>query len=310
MKEHHKDYIELINKRIKEEIEDKIALEFLLAGGKRIRPIMCFEAYKIWEEELKEDIILAALSIELFHNFTLIHDDIEDRSKTRRGLPCLYIKYDIPLAMHVGDQICISAYKVLLKLGKENFNIIKEINDAYYRVLEGQGQELNLNMSNRWDINEDIYFDIIDKKTASLFGVATKVGALTSNHKDKNTIDALYKFGRFFGMAFQIHNDICNIVEETPNQASDITEAKRSIIIIRAIEKLNKTDRDYLIKILNMKTEDNYLLQEAIKIIHSCDALHYAEKKKEFFINKAIDAIKNIKNDIFIDIIEECLRKK
>ena len=152
--------------------------KFILVEGKRLRPALCISSCKAAGGSAA-DAICAATAIEMFHNFTLIHDDIEDASIMRRGGPCLHIRHGLPLALNAGDGLFMLVWREALRIkGKKSVEAQQRLLASFTQVLEGQAVELGWHRSGRFDIDEREYYQMAGGKTGALIAVSCEVGAL------------------------------------------------------------------------------------------------------------------------------------
>ncbi|MBG7609369.1 MAG: polyprenyl synthetase family protein [Anaerolineae bacterium] len=212
------------------------------ARGKRIRPILVLlttaAAGGKWEKALP-----AAAGIELVHNFSLIHDDIEDNSPLRRGRPTLWKKWGIAQAVNAGDAMFSLAHLALMRM--ENSSPLKVTLQATNVLRQAcltltQGQYLDISYENRTDVSIEDYWPMVEGKTATLLATCTELGALIAE-ADENTRSAYRDFGRDLGLAFQALDDILGIWGESEqigkSTASDLVEGKKSLPILFALEQ-------------------------------------------------------------------------
>lgn len=268
--------------------------EFLSLGGKRFRPALCMISAEMLGKK-KNYALPVSCSIELFHNFTLIHDDIEDGSEIRRGKPCLHHKYGIPLAINAGDGLFILVWDILSNLPYDFetcSRLQKMLVSTYRKVLDGQGIELSWIKENKWDIKERDYYAMVYGKTASLIEGALVAGGIIAQADDK-MLRALSEFGKLIGIGFQIQDDYLNIVGDEKKYkkeiGGDITEGKRTLMTIHALSNLSGSDAAKLKKILSMHTRDHSLILEAIHLLKKAGSTEYAKQKAEKCINDALE---------------------
>ena len=246
---------------------------FLQTGGKRIRAVVpC-----LIRQELKgsyEDVFTDAITIELFHNFTLIHDDIEDNSSLRRGKPSLHTIYGVPVALNAGDFLYTLVFKRVL-----NSHIPEKMVNVFNEVVEGQALELWTERFGHRLSDKEVY-EIGEKKTGALLGLAFYLGAW-----DQRVADRLEKAGRNIGVAFQLIDDYLNIVGDETKYGKeiggDIKEGKVTLIIARTAREFPNI-YDYL---------GTDKVEEAIAIIKKTDALEYTKEKAERLTQEALDLI-------------------
>ncbi|MCM8830594.1 MAG: polyprenyl synthetase family protein [Candidatus Omnitrophica bacterium] len=272
--------------------------EFISLGGKRIRPLLVTSCCSLVGGKEK-DCIDAAIAVELFHNFTLIHDDIEDNSTLRRGKPCLHIKYGLPLALNAGDGLFMLVWKAALNIKKYNLEAQKILLDSFTAVLEGQAIELSWYKNNNWEISIQDYLKMVGGKTASLLAGSAKVGALLGGGSKKEQ-QALFNYGYVLGLAFQIQDDILNLVGDEKKYkkeiGGDIAEGKRTLMVLDCLQKLKKEDSLKLKRILSSKNNSKEEIYWAIEQIKKTDSISFA-KNLSFKLAKKAKNYLNIFND-------------
>ncbi len=302
IKEEFMDEISAVNDELKRimprEPKDTFGMieEYVFRGGKRVRPVISIITTKALGGDWRKAIKLGAI-IELFHNFTLIHDDIEDSSELRRGKPTLHKLYGIPIALNSGDALYTYVWqKVVEECDKE---LAKKFGETFMRVVEGQGYELYLERNEIFDLKEENYFYLAERKTGALIGLSFAIASYLSNKKE--IWSELYNFGKTFGVAFQIQDDILNLTGDIKKYkkkiGDDITEGKRTLLVIYALNHLEGKDADRLKEILKMHTDDEKLISEAIELINKSGAIEYGRNKAYGMINEAIDRIRGILPD-------------
>jgi geranylgeranyl pyrophosphate synthase len=266
--------------------------DLLERGGKRFRPVMCMLSCEAMGGDSRK-LLPIATSIEMFHNFTLSHDDIEDDSEMRRGKPCLHKIYGIPLAINAGDGLFAMVWETSLLLDMPPKKIIEAqriLSDAFRRVLEGQGREIEWYQKNAWNITEQDYFEMVVGKTGALIAASCEVGAFLGGGK-KRQRKILREFGNAVGIAFQIQDDILNIIGKEEKYGKeiggDISEGKRTLMVIDTLRKASKEDKERLVSILSERTKDQSKVKETIEILKKYNSHEYAKKKAEQLIIKA-----------------------
>lgn len=208
-------------------------------GGKRIRPRLCLTAYALFKDRFTEEILTPAAAIEVFHSFTLIHDDIMDKADVRRGVPTVYKKWDENTAILSGDVMSIESYRMIAKAPAKAVPAVLELfSTTAAQVCEGQ--QYDMDFENIDSVPMQDYMKMIGLKTAVLIACAAKMGALIAGASD-NDADLLYKFGYDLGLAFQITDDWLDTYgdPEVFGKAigGDIVNNKKSWLLTRAIEK-------------------------------------------------------------------------
>ena len=259
--------------------------EFLLVEGKGIRPALCLLSCEAVGGR-EEDALEAATAIEMFHNFTLIHDDIEDCSEMRRGKPCMHVKYGVPLALNAGDGLFMMVWRETLSIeSPRREDAQKRLLYAFTEVLEGQAMELGWYNDDEWGVSEKEYLKMVGGKTGALIAVSCGVGALLGG-ADEKTCKAMSRFGAGIGVSFQIIDDVLNIIGDEKKYkkeiGGDIREGKRTLITMWALRMLPGAKRARLETILKKKSKSSGDVSEALALLHESGApqkaLAYAEK--------------------------------
>jgi geranylgeranyl diphosphate synthase type I len=215
------------------------------AGGKRLRPaIVMITAEAVGFDP--EKVIPAAVAVELVHNFTLVHDDIMDRDDIRRGMPAVHVKWGEAAAILAGDTLYSKAFEILTHAEGDPDRILKCI-DILSRTCRDicEGQWMDVEFEERMDVTEEEYLEMIEKKTGVLYAASCQIGAILGGASD-DVADALYEFGRLIGIAFQIYDDVIDMI--TPEEVlgkvrgSDLMEGKKTLIAIHALNSGVKLD--------------------------------------------------------------------
>jgi geranylgeranyl diphosphate synthase type II len=220
----------------------------LAMGGKRLRPVMVLLAYNLFHDSV-EHAYSAALSIEVFHNFTLLHDDIMDRAEMRRNALSVYKKYNENIAILSGDAMSIMAYNYLLKCNSSNKEaMIRLFSETALEVCEGQ--QFDMDFEARTDVSIPEYLNMIRLKTAVLLACSLKLGALAANASDQ-TANLLYDFGLKLGIAFQLQDDLLDVFAEQDKFGKriggDIVSNKKTFLLLKALELSNGETRSIIL---------------------------------------------------------------
>ena len=259
--------------------------EFLLVEGKGIRPALCLLSCEAVGSRI-ENALRAATAIEMFHNFTLIHDDIEDGSELRRGNPCMHIKYGVPLALNAGDGLFMMVWREALSIQSPRREEAQQrLLLAFTEVLEGQALELGWYKDDDWNISEAEYLRMVGGKTGALIGVSCGVGAVLGG-ADEKTCKAMMRFGTGIGVSFQIIDDVLNIIGDEKKYrkeiGGDIREGKRTLITMWALRMLTGSKRTRLGMLLKKKDKGDDDVNEARLLLQESGApekaLAYAKK--------------------------------
>lgn len=262
----------------------------LKMGGKRIRPLLLLIANAIYSKE-QETAMPAALAIEIFHNFTLLHDDMMDDASLRRNCQTVHIKYSDNTAILSGDAMSIVSYEYLTKLNCDNFaEVIRLYSRTALEICEGQ--QLDMDFEKRNDVTISEYIEMIRLKTAVLLGCSLGLGALIAN-APRNEVNALYEFGINLGLAFQLRDDYLDSFgnEKTFGKAigGDIIANKKTVLAIKAIEKASGKTLDDLQMWMNAKNFDKQEKIAAVLDIYRKLEIHSdIEQMMDLYYAKAL----------------------
>lgn len=247
---------------------------FTAGGGKRVRPVLALLGAEAVGGNA-EQALSSGVAIELFQSAALIHDDIADASELRRGEPCLYRTHGGGLAINAGDLALTRVFEVVLNdaslPGDRRLRVIDELVRMERHTLEGQALDLGWARDRRWDVTSADYLYMIEGKTA-WYTVASplRIGALAAGAADEAARE-LVEVGRPAGLAFQLQDDLLNLVGDASAQGkdfrSDITEGKRTLAVVWALEHLDDEPRRELVDLLESKTTDPDELARAVELI-------------------------------------------
>jgi geranylgeranyl diphosphate synthase type II len=260
---------------------------FLSIGGKRVRPVSLLMANELFGE-LQPQAFHAANAIELFHNFTLMHDDIMDKAPLRRGLPTVPAKYGDNTALLGGDVMLILAYEQLNKVSAENLStVIALFNLTARQVCEGQ--QLDMDFEQRPEVHFDEYLHMITLKTSVLLAASLRIGAIIGGAGLGNQ-DSIYKFGKNLGIAFQIQDDYLDAFGD-PDKfgkqvGGDILANKKTFLLIHALEAASPEQKKELLKLLAGNSTDK--VDRVLEIFKDCGVDAWAQELKETYYEKAL----------------------
>lgn len=269
-------------------------IEYIMSlGGKRLRPVLTLMACNMFGGE-SQKAIKAALAIEMFHNFTLVHDDIMDNADIRRGQPTVHIKWNQTIAILSGDLMMIKATDLLCETETNDLRtLISVFNKTAAEVCEGQQWDMNFETQN--NVTEQDYLKMITLKTAVLLGCALKVGSLIGG---ANTNDAnhLYEFGKNIGIAFQLQDDILDSFGEGDKVGKkiggDIAANKKTILLIEALNSATGDDKDELYYWLGAKSEEK--IEAVLNLYAKYKVRDKAEQLKEQYLQLAFEHLKQV----------------
>ena len=237
----------------------------LSLGGKRIRPVLMLMAYNLYREDVKS-ILQPATGIEVYHNYTLLHDDLMDRADMRRGKATVHKVWNDNVAILSGDAMLVLAYQFMAQCASEK---LKDVMDLFsLTALEiCEGQQLDMEFEQRKDVKEDEYIEMIRLKTSVLLAASLKIGAILGG-ASKEDADALYDFGVNLGLAFQLKDDLLDVYGDPlrfgKNIGGDILCNKKTYLVIKAFEHAN-TDLEALLN--DWFTRETFDPQEKIAAV-------------------------------------------
>jgi geranylgeranyl pyrophosphate synthase len=284
--------LEALNKAIAQPI-----WEFLERGGKRWRPALFLLICEALGKN-PEDFVDFAIIPEVIHNGTLMVDDIEDASEFRRGKPCTYKIYGLDIAINAGNAMY---YLPLLPLIKNREKVSPEKLHKVYEIYVQEmislsfGQAMDIawhrGLANADKIDEKDYLQMCAYKTGTLARMAAKIAAVLAD-ANAELVEKLGRFAESIGVAFQIQDDVLDLkgtdfAEKKGGRGKDVTEGKRSLVVIHTLEFANVQDKRRLVEILNMRTSDQKLINEAIKIMEKYGSVDYAKQYANRMVEKS-----------------------
>jgi len=264
---------------------------FLKLGGKRIRPVLCLMGNELFDEIIP-DAWHAATAIELFHNFTLIHDDIMDKAPLRRGKQTVHTKYNDSTALLAGDVMLVRGYEYLNKISSSYLSkVLSLFNKTAVEVCEGQQMDMDYESRDNVSMNE--YLRMIELKTSVALAASLKIGALLGGGGERNQ-NLLYEFGRKLGIAFQVQDDYLDAFgdgNKTGKQVGgDILANKKTFLLIHAMES---TPHQKQLKEL-IKTNPANKVEQILKVYKDCKADEWALELKNKFFDEALSHLEDI----------------
>ena len=312
--------LETINSIIIEKLGSKVPLiheiasYLILSGGKRLRPLLTSCSFRLFEKNTNENInhIGLAAAVEFIHAATLLHDDVIDESKKRRGNLSVNEVWGNKTSLLVGDFLFSRAFQLMAKYG--NTAVLKLLSDT--SVIISEGEMLELSNDKDPTINEDVYYDVINGKTASLFSAACQVGGISAQGSDRE-LEYLKSFGANFGMSFQLIDDAIDYSSSNivlgKNIGDDFKEGKVTLPIILAYLRSNKAEKDFWKKtIVHLKQEKDDF-HHAINIIKKYDCIEDTIDRARHFANVAIDSLGSFKDNNYkiglINLIQSSLNR-
>jgi len=279
-------------------------------GGKRIRPVLLLMAYNLWHDDVTPA-LPAALAMEYFHNFSLMHDDIMDEAELRRGSESVHIRYGKNAAILSGDAMLIRCFELLLEAGKQN-----NTGAAMCTLMSGaaiaicEGQQMDIDFETRQMVTVEEYLEMIRKKTACFLGLSLQLGALLAG-ADEVEKTALYKFGENIGMAFQIRDDYLDVFGDdtlTGKQVGgDILRGKKNFLFVRTGVQLSPQERDAFLTqyVLAGESSDPTAVMEYYRKLGIPDHVQKTEKEYMAAALKNLDTLKKNNISMLQNLIEK-----
>ncbi|WP_029286011.1 polyprenyl synthetase family protein [Pedobacter sp. R20-19] len=259
-------------------------------GGKRIRPLLVLMGTELFGKDA-HDSIHAAMAIEVFHNFTLVHDDIMDNAPLRRGKATVHEKWSTNTAILSGDVMMVEANK---NLAKVNPIFLKDVLDTFNATAQGvcEGQQLDMEFESRDDVSIEEYINMIRLKTAVLLGGALKLGAIIAGASEKDA-DLIYQFGENIGIAFQLQDDILDVYADPEKfgkqVGGDIIANKKTFLLLKAFELADGEIRESLDTWTGYKDFDNKEKVETVRLVYdTLDIQNIAKESMNKYLEKAL----------------------
>ncbi|MEI2737442.1 MAG: polyprenyl synthetase family protein [Chitinophagaceae bacterium] len=266
---------------------------FLKLGGKRIRPVLCLMGNELFEE-IKEDAWHVGTAIELFHNFTLIHDDIMDNAPLRRGMETVHTKYGENTALLAGDVMLVTAYEELNKISIEFLHsILLLFNKTAKEVCEGQ--QMDMDFEKMDNVSLDAYLKMIELKTSVALAASLQTGAILGGAGERNQ-HLLYEFGKKLGIAFQVQDDYLDAFGDPQKfgkqVGGDILANKKTFLLLHALETASVTEQKELQRLLAGNAADK--VERVVQIFRDCKVDEWALQLKNKYLDEALAHLEDI----------------
>lgn len=266
---------------------------FLKMGGKRIRPVLCLMGNELFEE-IKEDAWHVGAAIELFHNFTLIHDDIMDKAPLRRGFETLHARYGENTAILAGDVMLVTAYEELNKIGLDSLRpILTLFNRTAREVCEGQ--QLDMDFEKMESVSLDAYLRMIELKTSVALAASLQTGAILGGAGERNQ-HLLYAFGKKLGIAFQVQDDYLDAYGDPKKfgkqVGGDILANKKTFLLIHAFELTSAAQKKELQRLLAGGPDGK--VEKVLQIYNDCKVDEWALQLKDKYLDEAFAHLEDI----------------
>lgn len=263
-------------------------------GGKRLRPVLTLMGCNIFSNEVNQA-LHAALAIEVFHNFTLVHDDIMDNAPLRRGHETVYKKWNMPIAILSGDLMMIKSIEILMKTAGINKELLLSLFTKTAKEV-CEGQQIDMNFETQPKVTHEDYIHMITLKTAVLLGCSLQLGALIAGASQQDA-DHLYEFGKNIGIAFQIQDDILDSFgkgEQVGKKiGGDIAANKKTLLLIELMQSAHKDDL-LLINQLLQETNTEVKINNMLNLFEKYQIEDFANNQKDQYLVKAFNHLKSL----------------
>lgn len=309
IKEPIREEMELFEQKFRNSMSSKVALlnrityYIVNRKGKQMRPMFVFLVAKMLSDDSKvsERTYRGASVIELIHTATLVHDDVVDDSNKRRGFFSINALWKNKIAVLVGDYLLSKG--LLLSIDNGDFDLLRIISVAVREMSEGE--LLQIEKARRLDIVEDVYYEIIRQKTATLIAACCAMGACSVQPEQPELIEKMRLFGEYIGMAFQIKDDLFDYTEDAIGKPTgiDIKEQKMTLPLIYVLNTCTEKEKQWLINSVKKYNKDKKRVKEVISFVKTHNGLEYAIAKMKEFQQKAL----NILNDFPASSYKEAL---
>ena len=266
---------------------------FLSIGGKRIRPVLCLMGNELFGP-IEADAWPVAAAIELFHNFTLIHDDIMDRAPIRRGMTTVHEKYGAPTAILTGDVMMVVSYDYISRISSPHIRRILHIyNQTASHVCEGQ--QLDMDFESRDQVGMEEYLNMIGLKTSVLLAASLQIGAILGGAGLGNQ-DKIYRFGKNLGLAFQIQDDYLDCYGDAAKvgkkPGGDILADKKTFLLVKTLELATDAQRRRIRDLSTAPAADK--ISGMLELFHACGADAWVRERKEEYRQAAHQSLEDI----------------
>ncbi len=264
------------------------AAQYILKiGGKRVRPVSVLMACELFSE-ITEDAYHAATAIELFHNFSLIHDDIMDKAPLRRGVETVHTKYGDSTALLAGDVMLVAAYEQINKINTSKLHDVLTLFSKTAREV-CEGQQMDMDFENRLEVNLEEYIEMITLKTSVLLAASLQMGAILGG-SGKGNQQHLYEFGKNLGISFQIQDDYLDAFGDPEKfgkqMGGDILSNKKTFLLIHAMSVANEHQKKELEQLL--AGNDEKKVEKVLHIFKECKVEEWANSLKKKYAHLAI----------------------
>lgn len=285
-------------------------MQYILAlPGKRIRPLLTLLGYHIVSKKAPQQALSLGCAVELFHNFSLIHDDIMDNAPTRRGKPTVHEKWDNNVAILSGDAMFAISYGLIVKDFPEKAAPLIEIfTQAAVEVCEGQMEDMDLATRDAVAIPE--YIEMIRKKTSVLLGAALKLGAVAAGASEA-LAEKMYKFGVCVGIGFQIQDDF---MDAFPSEGfgkqvgGDIIENKKTFLLLKTLEMADTEQAATLFQLMYRETDMKAKVEGVLSLYHALNIPAHTEAMIQYYFRQAEALLQEMESEVEVTLLEDIMR--
>ena len=289
----------------------------LSLGGKRIRPVLMMLAYNLYKED-PERILMQAVGLETYHNYTLLHDDLMDNADLRRGHETVHKRWDANKAILSGDSMLVLAYQRMQQCDARHLQAVLDVFTE--TALEiGEGQEYDMTFETRNDVTEDEYIEMIRLKTSVLLACAVKIGAILADASDED-VKNLYKFGEQLGLAFQLQDDLLDVYGDPKvfgkAIGGDITSNKKTYMLINAVNRANPEQRRELERWIGARDFDRQEKVAAVTALYDQIGIRQiCEQKINFYFDECRKYLAKVsvgdeRKQMMLDYTDEMMKRK
>lgn len=300
-----KNEMELFEEKFKESMLTKVPLlnrityYIVRRKGKQMRPMFVFLVAKMVSDGgFDERTYRGASVVELIHTATLVHDDVVDDSNRRRGFFSVNALWKNKIAVLVGDFLLSKG--LLLSIDNEDFDLLKLISIAVREMSEGE--LLQIEKARKLDITEEVYFEIIRQKTATLIAACCGIGA-ASVGANQETVQQMRKFGEYIGIAFQIKDDLFDYSDDKIGKPTgiDIKEQKMTLPLIHTLNTCSEKDKKWIINSVKKHNKDKKRVKEVIAFVKENGGIEYTISKMNNYKNRALTILQNYPDSVYKD---------
>ena len=308
-----KELAERVNRELDKRIELKKPERFYkavrwlpMAGGKRLRAVLPLVIGKMLGTS-EEEMMPFAISLEMIHNFSLVHDDIIDEDEFRRNVKTVHVAFDLPTAIIAGDTLFAMAFREISKIPKEGEIVKKVLYEVSKMVIDlAEGEYEDVEFERRNDVTPEEYIEMVRKKTARIFECACYCSALISGASEE-ICNRLGSYGLNIGIAFQIQDDILGLIGDPKITGkpvgSDLRKGKKTLLLIYAMQDEDK--RKELEKIAGRKDLSEEEVKKGIELITSSGAVEYCKKLAREYVDKALSELKGLPEGPYLNFLKD-----